>query len=161
MAPLSWRDLSPSEVVHLGAIDRSERIDALYVHRMGRLELQARVEHVSGWERSELAQYVARLGEVLNVGGAVLGAWDGLRLLGVGSLDPRPVGGDPHLMKLDMLYVDAGTCFERARGRSAPQRSTSRRHPRAGRWTSIATSARSSSRARIRCCSRRSRRTST
>jgi len=47
------------------------------------------------------------------------GAWDEQRLVGVGSLDASGVGGDGAVMKLDMLYVDAGY-----RGRGVGRRLT-------------------------------------
>ncbi len=107
MPPLAYHDLPPSDLPLLGSIDRAERVDAIYLQQDGRLELRPHVEHVSGWDPAELAQYVARLRDVLGAGGTVLGAFDGPRLVGLGSLDRRPVGGDPRLLKLDMLYVDA------------------------------------------------------
>ncbi|HYD39809.1 MAG TPA: GNAT family N-acetyltransferase [Anaeromyxobacter sp.] len=109
MTSLDYEDLPPSELAQLGSIDRSKRIDALYLHHHGQLELRQHVEHVSGWDPAELAQYVARLRvrDVLGAGDVVLGAWNGARLVGLASLDRRAVGGDPKIMKLDMLYVDA------------------------------------------------------
>ncbi len=107
MPSLAYHDLPPSDLPQLGSIDRAERVDAIYLQQDGNLELRAHVEDVSGWDPAELAQYVARLRDVRGAGGAVLGAWDGGRLVGLASLDPRAVGGDPVLMKLDMLYVDA------------------------------------------------------
>jgi GNAT superfamily N-acetyltransferase len=108
MSPVEYRELSRDEASRLGSIDRAEHVDAVYRMRDGKLALEESGEEVSGWEPEELTAYVARLKDLIDTGGMALGAWKGDRLIGLASLDPRPVGGDPARMKLDMLYVSAG-----------------------------------------------------
>ena len=74
----------------------------------GRLVLRETRDEVRGWDPAELAAYVRRIEALLDAGGVALGAWDGARLVGLGTLDVRGVGGDGAVLKLDMLYVDAG-----------------------------------------------------
>jgi GNAT superfamily N-acetyltransferase len=105
---LLFRTLRRDEASRLGSIDRAEHVDAVYRMRHGELVLEEQVEEISGWAPDELTAYVARLEELLDADGLALGAWEADGLIGLASLDLRPVGGDPTRMKLDMLYVSAG-----------------------------------------------------
>lgn len=107
MDALVYRDLAPDEAHLLGTIDRSERIDGTYRMADGLLEFDEKREDVPSWSGVYLAGYVARLRTLIDSGGRALAAWDASRLVGVGSLDVFGVGGDPAVMKLDMLYVSA------------------------------------------------------
>jgi predicted N-acetyltransferase YhbS len=60
---------------------------------------------VPGWYPDELARLIRRLEARIDSGGVVLGAWAGDAIIGLGSLDITPVGGNPRVMKLDMLHV--------------------------------------------------------
>ncbi len=90
----------------LATIDRAEHIDAHYVVENGSLRLISQPIDVAGWYPGELNDFVARLHELHAAGGVVVGSWKGSRLVAMASLDIRPVGDDPEVMKLDMLYVD-------------------------------------------------------
>lgn len=104
---MTWtlREIGRADCPLLEHIDRAERIDEHYVLVDGQLEIVGGEIDVPGWHREEIAAYVPRLVGLLDVGGVVLGAWDGDRIVGLGSLDPRPVGGDATVVKLDMLHV--------------------------------------------------------
>jgi GNAT superfamily N-acetyltransferase len=104
----TYRDLGEDELQLLATIDRAEQIDSHYVVQDGSLRLVDGRVDVVGWYPTEVDDYVARLHELRAAGGDVVGAWNGASLLALASLDARPVGSDPHLMKLDMLHVDAG-----------------------------------------------------
>ena len=108
MSSIVYRKLLIHEAQLLASIDRAERIDAIYRIANGILELEETEQSVQPWGAGELASYVARLEAVFESAGSVFGAWDDGRLVGVGSLDPSSVGGHAAVMKLDMLYVDAG-----------------------------------------------------
>ena len=99
------RELTRDECGLLATIDRAERIDAEYTLVDGRLEVRSRDVDVSGWHPEEVASYVRRLEALMDAGGVVLGAWSDDVLIGLGSLDLRPVGGDPTVAKLDLLHV--------------------------------------------------------
>lgn len=102
---LTFRDLRLDEFERLGEIDRGERIDGEYALVDGRLALTPCDVDVAGWYPEELTGYVARLHELSAHGGVVLGALDEATLLALGSLDAAPVGSDPAVLQLDMLYV--------------------------------------------------------
>jgi GNAT superfamily N-acetyltransferase len=105
---VAHRDLSSDEFGLLATIDRAEQIDGQYVVDDGALRLVERRIDVAGWYPSELADYVARLHALHAAGGVVVGSWDDSRLVALASLDVRAVAQNPHVMKLDMLYVDLG-----------------------------------------------------
>ncbi len=108
MSTISYRRLRRDEAPLLRAIDRAEQIDGMYRVVDGRLQLREVRLDLPGWEPEELADYVRRIEALHDAGGVVLGAWDGPRLVGLGSLDVGGVGGDRTVLKLDMLYVGAG-----------------------------------------------------
>jgi predicted N-acetyltransferase YhbS len=113
MGRVTYRRLVAAEARELAAIDRAEHIDGVYRVLEGKLVLEPADIEVAGWEQAELALYVARLEDLLDSGGVVLGAWHENQLVGLGALDVRPVGGSGALLKLDMLYVSAA---QRRRG---------------------------------------------
>ena len=107
MSILEYRTLRREEARLLGSIDRAEVIDGFYSVVAGKLELRSTRLDVTGWEDGQVEAYVARLVALFDAGGTILGAFQGPDLLGLGSLDVRPVGGDPRVSKLDMLYVSS------------------------------------------------------
>lgn len=107
------RELRPDELSCLASIDRSETIDGQYRVVDGALQLVSTHLEAGAWPPAERDAYAGRLRELQAAGGSVFGAWDGGTLLGFVSLDVGGVGGDPGLLKLDMLYVSAG---QRGRG---------------------------------------------
>jgi predicted N-acetyltransferase YhbS len=102
-----YRGLLAHEAGLLATVDRAETIEKVYRASGSKLELRDAPMVVAGWDEAELAAFIARLAEAIACGTTV-GAWDGARLVGVGSLDPVAVGGDPTTLKLDLLYVSAG-----------------------------------------------------
>lgn len=128
---LTFRDLEPGEFEQLASIDRAEHIDAQYVLTGDTIEPTPCAIDVLGWYPDELTGYNARLHDLSARGGVVVGAWDDAALVGLASLDPAPIGVDPTMLKLDMLYVGrahrhrgigsrlVATISERARGLGA------------------------------------------
>ena len=129
--PIDCRQVRPDELGLLATIDRAERIDAQYAVVDGRLVVKPCTIDVPGWYPGKVATHVERLGDLQVRGGVVLGAWDGGTLVGLGSLDPAPVGGDPTVLQLDLLHVSrparhrgigrrlVGLLADRARSRGA------------------------------------------
>jgi predicted N-acetyltransferase YhbS len=105
-APLTVRAVETAELTRLAEIDRAEDIDGHYVVDHGRLAYVAAPVVAPGWGPDQVEGYVARLREVVGVGGLVVGAWAGAGLVGLAALDVRPVGGDARTMELDFLHVD-------------------------------------------------------
>lgn len=107
MTQLIYRKLEQHEAELLGAIDRTEHIDAIYRTVDGTLQLEPARQTVASWEDHELSAYVSRLHGTLASGGYVHGAWHEHQLVGIASLDVAAVGGDRTCMKLDLLYVSS------------------------------------------------------
>ena len=108
MHAVTFRELSGNEADRLREIDRSEEIDGHYVMDNGALAYQKAPVSVQGWRPDDAGAYPDRIRETLAAGGAALGAFDGQKLVGLATLDARPVGGDPAVVALDLLYVGAG-----------------------------------------------------
>lgn len=104
---IHYRGLLEPEAGLLATIDRAETIERVYRTNGSKLELRDAPLNVAGWDEVEVAAFIARLAEAIAFG-ATVGAWDGDRLVGVGSLAPVAVGGSPTTLKLDLLYVSAG-----------------------------------------------------
>ena len=107
MTQIVYRELQHHEAELLRHVDRSEHVDRIYRSMNGNLQLEETKQTISGWDECELAAYTSRLQAVMAAGGKAYGAWDGLRFVGIGSLDVSGVRGDRTVLKLDMLYVSA------------------------------------------------------
>jgi len=104
------RQLAPAELARVGEIDRTERIDALYVQRGARLELRpgdwsappwspdGDGEHSVAAQRAGLEHYVER-------GAVALGALDGDRVVGIGVVLPHL---RPGIAQLAYLHISNG-----------------------------------------------------
>jgi GNAT superfamily N-acetyltransferase len=108
MGTIVYRELQLHEAELLRSIDRSEGIDGIYRLVDGVLQLEDIRQTVTSWDGTELTAYVARLQGIIAAGGRAFGAWDGRRLVAIGSLETSGVGGDSAILNLDMLYVSAG-----------------------------------------------------
>ena len=104
---IEYRDVRPDEVQRIADIDRSEHIDGAYAVVNGALELTDANEDAPTWSDRVRSEYAARLRETIDAGGHVVGAFSAGRMVGFASLEEAGVGGDPALLKLDMLYVSA------------------------------------------------------
>jgi GNAT superfamily N-acetyltransferase len=103
----TYAEMQLDELGQFPTIDRSERIDGRYTVSDGILELKEFHLDLTGWRESETSVYLDRLQETRATGGTVFGAWDGDALAGLASLDIKPVGGNPAIVKLDLLHVSA------------------------------------------------------
>ncbi|HLE99928.1 MAG TPA: GNAT family N-acetyltransferase [Gaiellaceae bacterium] len=110
-APISYRRLAVEELPLVGQIDRTERIDALYVQRGARLELleggdwSAAPWDPTGDGEHSVAAQVAALEKYVQAGAIALGALDGERLVGIGVVLPHL---RPGLAQLAYLHVSNG-----------------------------------------------------
>lgn len=105
---IAYRPLSPAEAGRVLEIDRAEEIDGVYALVDGALVVRPDRISVPGWHPATAPGYPRRIREVLAAGGAAFGAFDGGAMVGIGTLDVTPVGGDPTVMALDLLHVGAG-----------------------------------------------------
>ncbi len=107
---ITYRRLASAELSRVGEIDRTERIDALYVQQGARLELRSgdwsappwtpdgEGEHSIAGQRASLEHYLER-------GAVILGAFDGDRLVGIGVVVPHL---QPAMAQLAYLHVSDG-----------------------------------------------------
>ncbi len=107
---ITYRRLTSAEISRVGEIDRTERIDALYVQRGALLELRSgdwsappwspdgEGEHSVAGQRASLAHYVEE-------GAILLGAFDRDRLVGIGVVLPHL---RPGIAQLAYLHVSDG-----------------------------------------------------
>jgi GNAT superfamily N-acetyltransferase len=105
-----YRRLEAFELARVGGIDRTERIDALYVQHGTRLELLSGDFSAPAWlgegdgEHSVAAQREA-LERLAESGAITLGAFDDDRLVGIGVVLPHL---RPGLAQLAYLHVSNG-----------------------------------------------------
>lgn len=104
------RRLSRAELSRVGEIDRTERIEVLYVQRGTRLVERAGDWSARAWdpvgqgEHSVAAQQAA-LEHYVDAGATALGAFAGRRLVGIGLVLPHL---RPGVAQLPFLYVSDG-----------------------------------------------------
>ena len=107
MSIITYRELTPDEVVMFETIDRSEVIDGQYRARGADLQFVPIHIDVQGWYESEIPMHIDNIVEAIAEGGVAFGAWDGDQLVGISALVTKPVGNDPAIMRLEPLHVSA------------------------------------------------------
>jgi len=110
MSAIEYRRLAPAELSLVGEIDRTERIESLYVQHGATLELQVGDRSSPPWdpegdgEHSVAAQRAA-LERQVEAGAIPLGAFAGDRLVGIGLVIPHVRSG---VAQLAFLHVSDG-----------------------------------------------------
>jgi predicted N-acetyltransferase YhbS len=104
---LIYRQLSGDEATKLRAIDRSERIEAIYYHRDGKLELEEEFYDMKGFPPGELDKLVERLILLYRRGGCIIGAFDRSEIVGMAAVENILRGEKRNRLKLDILFVSA------------------------------------------------------
>ncbi|MGH3137243.1 MAG: GNAT family N-acetyltransferase [Gaiellaceae bacterium] len=112
---LHYGPLDPHELTRVGEIDRTERIDAIYMQRGTRLELQEGDWSSPPWDSEGDGEYSvaavrAALEDWAARGATAQGAFEGDRLIGLGVVLPHL---RPGVSQLAFLYVSDG---DRGRG---------------------------------------------
>ena len=107
------RRLARDELARVGEIDRTERIDVLYLQHGARLEERRGDFSARAWltegpgEHSVAAQQKA-LEHYVDAGGVGLGAFDGDRLVGIGVVVPHLRPGTSQLAYLHVSHGSRG-----------------------------------------------------
>ena len=104
---LLFRLLEADELARVAEIDRTERIDAIYVQYGTRLELVEGDRSAPPWDvegdgEHSLVQLIVHLGEWVSRGATALGSFDDERLVGIGGVLPHL---RPAVAQLVFLYV--------------------------------------------------------
>lgn len=107
---ITYRRLASHELARVGEIDRTERIDRLYVQRGAELETVDGDFSASAWRADgdgehSVAHHVEECERWIGAGGVALGAFDGARLVGMGVVLPHL---RPGIAQLTFLYVSDG-----------------------------------------------------
>ncbi len=104
---MDYRTLGPAEAELLRQIDRSERVEEVYSVRDGLLALRPERWEVKGFDPPELEQLVERQRRLCAAGGALLGAFEAGRIVGMASVERKLRGPARDRVKMDILYVSA------------------------------------------------------
>ena len=104
------RPLARSELARIGEVDRTEKIEALYVQRGTELERRAGDWSAPSWDpvgdgQHSVAAQQAALERQVAAGASALGAFAGKRLIGIGLVMPLV---RPGVSQLTYLYVSHG-----------------------------------------------------
>ena len=106
---ISYRQLEASELTRVGEIDRTERIDALYVQRGTKLECVQGDFSASAWREGDgphsVEEQIKGCEHYLAAGGTAIGAFSGERLVGIGIVLPHL---RPGVAQLAYLHVSNG-----------------------------------------------------
>jgi len=107
---ITLRELEDREFELVREIDRTERIDAIYVQQGTRLELRSGDFSAPAWRKQgtgghSVAGQVAAIRKYVQAGAIALGAFDTGRLVGIGVVTPHL---RPTLAQLAYLHVSAG-----------------------------------------------------
>lgn len=108
--PVTYRQMQQHELSRVGEIDRSERIDTIYVQRGVELEAiaydsSARPWHPEGADEHSVAHQVEECERYLTAGGTAIGAFADGRLVGIGIVVPHVRDG---VAQLAFLQVGDG-----------------------------------------------------
>lgn len=106
---ITYRHLDVSELSRIAEIDRTERIDTLYVQRGAELEAIVGDFSAAPWRGGtgphSVTEQVEACAHYLGMGGAAIGAFSDERLVGIGVVVPHL---RPGLAQLAYLHVSDG-----------------------------------------------------
>jgi GNAT superfamily N-acetyltransferase len=107
---IAYRELDPADLARIGEIDRTERIDALYVQSGTRLEerlgdFSARPWFEEGEGEHSVARQRAECEGYLAAGASAIGAFADERLVGIGIVRPHLRAG---IAQCAFLHVSNG-----------------------------------------------------
>ena len=107
---ITYRPLEAHELARVGEIDRTERIDKLYLQRGTELDTVDGDFSAPRWQpegsgEHSVAHQIEECERWLAAGGVALGAFDGERLVGVGIVVPHL---RPGIAQLAFLHVSDG-----------------------------------------------------
>lgn len=110
MTTLAYRLLTPEELARLGEIDRTERIEAVYVQRGTALEEHPAPFDVPPWSPTgthphSVPDQIGFCEWHVSRGASIFGAFDGARLVGIGLVTPHI---QPGIAQLAYLHVGHG-----------------------------------------------------
>ncbi len=108
MVAITYRPMRPDEMDRVEEIDRTEVIDHIYYLRDGELVLEEEHWELRGWPPGELPKIKENLRTCLQVGGAVWGAFEGDRLVGIAALDGRWYGRSSDTLDMYFLHISNG-----------------------------------------------------
>lgn len=102
---ITYQQLNSSNLYRISEINRAEEFFESYRYQNGHLSLIADHQTVTGFDPEELQDLISKQMQLLEEGGAVIGAFDGTRLAGVASVERKRRGSKAEYCKMDILYV--------------------------------------------------------
>lgn len=110
MSDVTYRRLEQQELARVGEINRTERIDTLYIQRGVELDavagdFSAPAWHAEGGGEHSVAHQVEACEGWVAAGGTAIGAFAGDRLIGIGIVVPHVCSG---IAQLAYLHVSRG-----------------------------------------------------
>lgn len=102
---IEYKAMQPEQAARLAEIDRSEVISLIYATEEGRLTATTVNYECPTWDEAALKILQARFIQVLEQGGAAIGAFSGTMLAGFGVLGHEWRGADHDQLQVDLLYV--------------------------------------------------------
>lgn len=105
MDPIIFRDLELHETGRIAEIDRAEEIAGYYILEHKALKFISAYEKVKAFDPLELNDLLHHQQKLLEEGGKVIGAFSGIALVAVVSVERKKRGSGSNYCKMDILYV--------------------------------------------------------
>jgi GNAT superfamily N-acetyltransferase len=110
MSLLTYRPMEPAELNRLGEIDRTERIESIYIQHGAELVESAQTFDVPPWSPTgshphSVPDQIGFCHWHVEQGATIFGAFDGERLVGIGLVTPHI---RPGIAQLSYLHVSHG-----------------------------------------------------
>lgn len=105
---MNYRKLERNEIEKLDEIDRSELVEYNYRCKDGKLELFEYFCDIKGFGEDQLKNLKKDLYLLFDRGGTIFGAFDGLMLIGIASLDSVFRGKNKDKLQMALLHVSNG-----------------------------------------------------
>ena len=101
---IKLKKLNKEEVSQITEIDRSDYSDKIYQVEEGKLILQESVFNHPGIKKGNYQAYISDLYTILDNKGIIFGAFDDNRMVGICSIDIKPVGKNKDMLNLGLLW---------------------------------------------------------
>lgn len=100
-----FKELKKEEVYQLVEIDRSDYSENTYQLLNGQLIIQPSIFNHPGISKKNYKPYIDEVHNILDNGGMVCGAFCEEKLVGICSIDSKPVGKYKNMLNLGLLWV--------------------------------------------------------
>ncbi|MFX1504870.1 MAG: GNAT family N-acetyltransferase [Promethearchaeota archaeon] len=102
---MEYRLLKEKEINQFSDLDRTETIEYIYHHKLGKLELVKEFWEIPKWSQNQVHEHVSTLNDIDRKGGFIFGAFVGSTLVGIISLENEFIGRNKDHLNLAGLWV--------------------------------------------------------